>query len=584
MDIFSSKIKDTENLYKKIQTFLAEIPEFKEKKLFDIINNINQNFVRLEKNKKDDEIVYIFNIWNLINENLYLINSIVINLDYVSGKFERELSDGVSERDIDKIYEIYSNINSVLKKYQKENVERDIKILNDSIEFIKLKLSWTKENTKDNVKKITSIIKEYPHAISLYTYLLQNVINECISSTGICDFIINEIENVKNDIILYNEKVQNGRKSLFHSNPTLKTFGLTPSDDASELKVITEKIFGFSVNTLSGLSALSKKENVCIVVLNHIIKNPIEFNIWKLIDKNVAQSFLQNPDMGITKKSVERFNTIKYQPLEKGKTWNFDIDYYGSIDSSYFVILANMNYKLYRTYSIYDEMPIVGGGKRVIKIPRYKIESFIAYVKNGGIMKTVTRVSQYHKIQEQTIMKNIFLPVKFNVLEIKSESQIIDSKFLRYEIFLRMVEQINQIITKDFKNGSKIKNFKDIGTIAHSPKLVDVFNSILVEQYDIYAIKNREHSSKFPFSETFQTFLSVLNDMNTDFRRLIHDYYVRTKIEERLLTEDDTIKAAGIIEIFKDILNNVLQKIINNERNIYQELIFKNSLLKLSLV
>ena len=133
-------------------------------------------------------------------------------------------------------------------------------------------------------------------------------------------------------------------------------------------------------------------------------------------------------------------------------------------------------------------------------------------------------------------------------------------------------------------NGSKILTYKDIGTIAHSPQLVDVFNSILIEQYDIYAIKNKEHDSKFPFSETFQTFLSVLYNMNTDFRRLIHDYYIRTKIDKNLLSESSDLKKLHLIEIFKEIIKNVLIKIISDERNIYQELIYKNSLLKLSLV
>ena len=72
--------------------------------------------------------------------------------------------------------------------------------------------------------------------------------------------------------------------------------------------------------------------------------------------------------------------------------------------------------------------------------------------------------------------------------------------------------------------------------------------------------------------------------MNTDFRRLIHDYYIRTKIDKNLLSESSDLKKLHLIEIFKEIIKNVLIKIISDERNIYQELIYKNSLLKLSLV
>jgi hypothetical protein len=584
MDIFKNKVKTTKQLYEKLHKYIEVIPDFSAIKLQDIISNINKNFTQLESNKNHNAVKFIFSSWNLINETLYLIKSILFNLELVAENYEKRFFDGVSENDIDRINEIHGNIDFIYKKFQKDELDNDIKTLNESVNLIKTELKWTNQNTKENTIKMTDMVKEFPHSVSLYTYLLQTVINTCLSSAGICDFIINQIESAKDCIILYNIKNQNGKKTLFQTNPNLKTFGLTPSDDAAELKVVTKKVFGESVNVVSGLSGLAKKNNTCIVVINHIIKNPLEFNIWKLIDKNIAQPYIQNLDMGITKKTIERFNTISYKPLEKGKKWNFDINYYGDINSEEFVVFVNMNYKLFRTYSIYDEMPIVGGGKREIKIKRNKIESFIEYVKNDGVMKTSTRVSEYHKIHERIIMNNMFIPVKFNVTGIKNNSQIIDSKFLRYEIFLRLIEQIGKIITKDFKNGAKILTYKDIGTIAHSPQLVDVFNSILIEQYDIYAIKNREHDSKFPFSETLQTFLSVLYNMNTDFRRLMHDYYVRTKIDEKLLSEANDLKKLHLVEIFKEIIKNALVKIISDERNIYQGLIYKNSLLKLSLV
>ena len=106
----------------------------------------------------------------------------------------------------------------------------------------------------------------------------------------------------------------------------------------------------------------------------------------------------------------------------------------------------------------------------------------------------------------------------------------------------------------------------------------------MIEQYDIYAVKNKEHSSDFPFSETLQTFLSVLFTMNTDFKRLIHDFYIKYKLDKGILTESSEIKRAKLINAFKDIADQVLKKIITDERNIYQELIYKNSILRLSII
>jgi hypothetical protein len=349
---------------------------------------------------------------------------------------------------------------------------------------------------------------------------MQQNINVCLSfGSDICDGILNYVEIAKDFIMLYEHTLQNGKKSLFQTNPNLKTFGLTPNGQAITLKDITQKIFKTAVSSVSNLESLAKKEKVCIVIMNHIIKHPIEFSIWKLIDKNLAQSYIQSAEAGITSKMIERFETISFKELGKGKKWNFETNYYGSIDSDEFVILVNMNYELFRIYCIYDEVPnetlssisskpgIEGGGNTLVKIHKNKIMDFINYIKNDGIIKNHTRISEYNYTQERKILDNMFLPIKFNVGGIKLNSQIIDSKFLRHEIFLRLIDDFNDIISTEFKNGDKIKTFKDLGQVIHSDKLIDTFNSILVEQYDIYAIKNKEHSSQFPFSEKLQTFL-----------------------------------------------------------------------------
>lgn len=584
MDIFIDKLKITKQMYKKIKVYIDSIPKLSCVEFKDNITLIDLNFSKVES-----YITYntdtIFNIWGLISENLYLINTILLNIEHIYTKHEKKFITGITNICIDKINDTYNNVESTYKKYQKEVVEIDNTALNKCIDFIKKELKWETHNTIDNIEKITDLVKKYPHAISLYIYITQIVLNDCLSiGSDICDFILNKVENVKNNILLIDKKNKNGAKITFQSNPSLKTFGLTPVGDADKLKIITQQIFNESVNNISQLANLAKKKKKCIVVINHIIKNPIEFNIRKLVDKNIAQAYIQKTEFGVTQKIIDKFNTISFKKIGVGKKWNFDVNYYGSIDSDEFIVLVRMSNDLFRLYSIYNEMPIFGGGKLETKIRRGKIEPFIEYIKNKGVMKIHTRVSEYHKIHERKIINNMFLPVKFDIQCIKTNSQIIDSKFLMRELSSHLLDRVDKIITKDFKNGEKITTFKDIGSIIHSNKLVDVLNSILIEQYDIYAIKNKDNTNNFPFSETLQTFLSVLSHMNTDFRRLMHDYYTIAKIDCKIFSEKGLNKKIQLKEIFKDIIRETLLKIISDKRNIYQELLYKNNILRLSLI
>lgn len=590
MSLINTKIKNTNQLYNQIKKYTEEIPKFNK---HEFSSNIKNDMSNIEKtlpklknlsNIQNLDIDDLFKLWNFINEILHQIKSILVNLEPINIRYQKKFVSDISESEAETINDLYGNMIVSYKKYKKDNVKLDSDIINELNDIIQQKLKWNKSNVKDNTDILTDLVKKMPHAVSLYAFVIQKSIDVCLSfSDEICHYILNKVEDAKDHIMLHDQKVQNGKKELYKNNPGLKTFGLTPTGESDELKNITNKLFGTSISSISKLGSLAKKEKVCIVVMNHIIKNPIEFSLWKMINRNLSQQYSQNPESGITQKTIDKFDNVGFRPLGKGKKWNFDIDHYGNIDSEYFIVLENLSYTLYRIYSIYDEIPIIGGGKQYTKIHKSKIPEFIEYVKNKGVLKTNSRIQEYNRIQEKMIVNNMFLPIKFNIHGIKMDSQIIDSKFLRHELFLQLLNQINNIIKKQFADGTKIKTFKDIGQIIHDSSLVDIFNSILIEQYDIYAIKNKEHSSKFPFSETLQTFLSVLFDMNTDFRRLTHDYYINTKIDPKILEMPNTSKKIELQNIFKEIINDVLKKIISDNRNIYQELIYKNSLLKLSL-
>ena len=491
----------------------------------------------------------------------------------------------VSDVSLNRLSEVYKNIKIAFSKYNKEiiqSAEEDFKTISNYIIKEKELLDLSSlDKSKKAIKDLSSLYKYYPHSISIYSYVLQSILYKCDDS--LCDFILNELEDLKNFILLKDKKTYCGKKSLFSNNPPMKSFGLTPSNSSKLLGNLTKEIFGESIETRSKLTKLAEKHKTCIIILHKIIKNPLEFGIWKLINRDDAKEYIENSSAGVTKKLVERFNVVEYRE-ETTKDWDFNICCYGSIEYDKFVILEYISNKMYRQLVIYDDMPIKkGGGQVLTTINRTKIKPFIKYIKNGGCMDINTRVSEYNSINEKKILQNLFLPIKFNVFGIKSSSQIIESKILRSDIMKRILEKLNNIMIKEYNDSSRIHTMKDIGAIIHDQRILDIFNSRLVEQYDIYAIKNKEHTSRFPYSETLQTFLSTLHSMNTDFRRLVHDYYIAEKIDIKILKLPDREKREKLSTIFKNIVDKALLKIISDKRNIYQELIYKNSLLNLNL-
>ena len=223
------------------------------------------------------------------------------------------------------------------------------------------------------------------------------------------------------------------------------------------------------------------------------------------------------------------------------------------------------------------------GGGISTKIHKSNIIDFIKYVKNKGIICDATRISAYHKIQERIILKNMFLPVKFDTNKINIQSRIIDAKELRNKLLAQLTHGINNIISKEFKDGRLIRTHKDIADIIHNNILENIFSSIIIEQYKIYEYKN-ENISKFTESEIFKTFIAQINLLAASFKREMHSKYIDTKIDNNIFINDDRNKMIYINKIFIDIITFVLGKFIKDESNIYQALIYKNSLLKLTLI
>lgn len=534
----------------------------------------------------------LYELWHLFNSGIYKIEKIINELDTIIHTNPNSIH--ITDIQFSFISDLYNNLNKIFQKFHNENKLIDIDIIKfiDNNHFNDIK-PIVSNDILNNIETFTKLLKTYPFSISIFAFMMQSILLKCIPmGEQICNIVIDHIESAKDFIMLESIKTKLNSKSIHKSNPHIKTFGLTPSGKSQSLKVLISDIFNkekdSKIKDEKCLESISKKNNVCIVILNRIINKPIEFNLWNLIDWKYSQPFLQSESVGVNKKMIDRFNTLSYIEIDKYQKWNFDINYYGNLDNDYFIIIEKLNDDVFRLLNLYDResdmKKTFGGSSYKTQIHKKQITYFIEYVRNNGIILDNTRISEYHILNEKKILKNLFLPSKFNTKNISVKSQIIDSKYLRYEIKNQLIAEFAEIIKKEYKNGSLIKTNKDIGVIIHHENISNIFNSIIIEQYDIYTFKNKENVSPFPYSETLKTFIAEISLINRAFVRDIHSKFTSKKIDQTIFTESNEKKNIYLNDMFVNIIDAVLLKIISDESNIYQSLLYKNSLLQLSLV
>jgi hypothetical protein len=593
MDTVLDKINRIDNLYMFVKKYSDKIPKFNKdfnEKIHMSFININKSFkkINIGNINNDMNVNEIFTLWNIINEIAYYIKEIIDTIKDISTRHQKQFVMHISEIDLQNINNLYSNIINTYNNYEKVNKSSDIQIIKLFNELINKQLKWNKSNVITNIDIISTLVIKNIYSTSLYTFIVQNVINDCLSyDTYVCEYILNKVETVKDEILLYSYKLEYNTSHIIQSNPRINSFGLTPHGKSMPISELMKSI-NINIKEISDLSKISTKEQICFIVLNNIIEKPIEFSLWKLIEWDKAKKYIQSDKMGITQNIIDRTSTINFNYGKKKLKWNFKSEYYGSIDSDYFIIIENINNDSYRLFSTYvkntdisgSSLHDTSGGGKEYKLHKNQINKFVEYIKHKGISKHPTRISMYHNIHEKKIMKNIFLPINFDIDDINVQSQTYETKYIKHELNTRLSDEFDNIVKKKYIN---INSNKDFGKIIHDKSISDMFNNILIEHYDVFINNLKEKSlNNFPPSEMLHTFLMNLDQLNRQFNRKLHDTFISTNIDKK--TYQNSSKNIILKKKFEEMIDHVIKVILSDTSNIYQSILYKNSLLKLSII
>ena len=557
----NNKIDDFRKIYNNIKKYDNTIHD-----LFCIKKELDLYAISI-KTPTDISIKNVIQTWHILEQCLFIITNIIT-----------EITDKYQTTDKD-IIDSYNAIILSYDKYLATYKVQNIILFRDIYEIYSKTFTWDKVSILETVDNLNKYIIEYLLAVPLYTYIIQNIIyDSAAKNINIADEIIKRVELVKNDLLIESDTKYKNIDTI-KQNPRLNTFGLTPINEIQTLSEISKKIWNMEINNSSSLKNVATTKKICIIVINNIIKNPIEFTLWKLTKWNIAKDYIQADFTGINKKIIDRMKTIKFTNVNNQK-WLFSNDYYGDLNGDEFIVLECLGDDCYRQLSIclYDDIFNISN----IPLKRIYVIELITQMSAKKILVN-NRINAYNILHENIIFKNMFLPVKIDLNKIKTQSQIVDIALLKYTILNKLIDYMIDLIKVKFKSVDNITKIIHIGELIHDNSISHKFISLFIEQYYEY-LRLLQNDDIVYQDEVLTTVLNHMRLLNRNFVRAIHDNYINNKFDYAAFNYNHYEKLNYIRKFLETILITTIDKLIEESDNMYKSIVYKIKLLKLSII
>lgn len=551
---------------KKVETLLLTYSNLLEQKTYNV-----------------DYFIYLSNI----NTYTILISEIMDMLDNTHITDIDIISSELSGTYLFNIIKLYDNTVNKVDKILNENIEDIItNLIEKSAETLLKDLDTSIEsNNHANVMSIYDNIhsswKLYPNTIKLYSNLTQSIIDKLYKTYKdewkiFIQKIMDIVELDKTEIMKIPSK---DKKDT--CNPPYKRFNLVPSRPVLPLDQIIKLIFNIDmkINQECQLDSVADAKQCSFLVINNIINKPIHFDIWNLTNYNVSKDLVEDENTGVNNNIIKRFNTIQIlsdyvdknichkntniSRTKKRFLWSYKL-YSGTKkvidDNILFYILETLDGVHYQILTLHETNKNFG-------LPKSKITCLLNYIKNKTY--TTDRICVVNKFLEKKGLSNMFLKGKVDVNKLSNLSMIFESSTIRHDIYSRIIEWY------DNRNIKKISELIALITSEDLKIFVeDTYMNIFIEYY---SKKNKDISR---FNEVCVTFLQDVSYTCKQFRRLLINFNneFSTEYKNKLITK------ISIDKYFQNLIQEVLQNIISNKSNIYQSVLFKESLINLPYI
>lgn len=568
--------------HSKLEGFIKQLPVLHKKVLYDLdlaTPLINENFSKFEKDIRQLMQTYgaIQTYYNKVRDVFNLFDS-----NYLSAP-------NLDSNDMSKTYkletmDLLNDLRVVYNKYMKKNEDLNVQIIENIAQLMLMVFKKEHINMNDDsvvlssLQFIQSLFRQNAQTVSMYANFMQSIIDYAHSEKHhvLTSKIMMLIEDDKSFILQGNvsrARKSQSRKNIHVTNPPYKTFGLIPNTDLTTMDKIIGYILKQPFSGKISLPSIAKKESCCFILMTRMTYKPMEYNIRALIDKTASEGLIQEPEYGITQKTISRFSVIK-QPKNQLDKWEYKYQIVGnwrSLDTKAFYVIETIDKKLFRLL-----VPWVGGHSYAI--PREKIHNLLVYITDDN---KPDRAENYHAICQKQAVGNMFMRRAMSTDIMEENSKEVDTQIMRNNLMLKLTQVIEDNINKNYKKGAGIIDNTNINDIIHDSDIRDTFQTVILSMYKVGTkiTQAQEYSAgTFPFSELLASYVNELKYITQRFMKELHDAYNRNPLKEEF-----KLPAEKRLQLIKEKLNDVLNKtitlIISDKQNIYTVLNYKYLLL-----
>lgn len=547
--------------------------------IFDIYSEIMTHYQKLHKTLE----ILQNNRVNLSKQGSYTSSGSTLTLTYIKDLNET----------YEKIYYIFQSykteiqslslIHAILDEFNDKSLQnisiKEIENLNN-IYFI-----YVNKNQGDLV-------------IEIYINILHKII---IDNTGtqpgkeIIKYVNKSVEKIKSQVLDTEDILDDHNKLTNTVQNLIQMHNLVPdsmSIPLSELLTILGiETSDYDFDKIS--KTISKDKKFGFIIINKIIKNPLEYNLWTLFSKEYLENkkLLQPVEVGLNSVILERCKTII--PMTNNDLTNIPkdiIEIYNKefenkeTDSNFYYVIETLDGKNYRFLTPWN----VDRNKHisVYHIP----SSWLDNIDNKKISPS-KRIESYNNIINQEITKSLQKPYVTMELMNREEVQKEETYWntLRNRIKILILEDFVNLFTEKFMNNEnkeKITSDKISKLILNDNLYKSALNHI-TENIELDNVGNISNlGNQFQIELTLSYFYDLSNIQRT-FKKDVDNIY-KKEYQKKILTILSENKLFLIknklSEIYSLILDEILEKFINRKSGIYLSIQKKFTILNKTLL
>lgn len=409
----------------------------------------------------------------------------------------------------------------------------------------------------ESVDKIHTLFKQYIDAVYIYTYYMQYKLGTAKQNSEEYECISAMIEESINMVI--NRASISKKKIAALSNFNLQRFGLVPVYQYMTPNEVIQK----SLNVLfyvenkaitgggssEGLISISKKFNekkIGLYVMMQVVKNQIEYNMNNIMSRKAVEKYNIPDNGGINNDIIEKFDNVR----DIYKETDVDVQNLrlGDTKSDRWIIIRTLNGTHFDIMSASKSMLFVN-------------TNLVDKIDRGPSL----RINNYQRICILQLLPHIKDPRAVVIEDYKSPLRELSTNVQR-----AVLGYIDQKLRKT------PSSLAELGEYISGDEIRDIISMYLIQAYS-------EMETEYT-TELSSTFLYATDVIIKKFVRKIREKFAQSDMNEFMFREKThNALIAHIHKNFKSIIEVASSKVFDPNKDIFDKIVTKKSLLKIEL-